>query len=168
MRKVYSRLNVLLGILVVLPVTLAVAADQRGRMAGDGSHAADMQVFHYLLEHRAKITRTVTLLPDGIDTITRSGDPAVASQLKVHVSAMAKRMAEGRPLHARDPFFAELFRHAKAVAITIQPLAEGVRVIETSADPFVAKLLQEHARIVDKFLANGMSEMHRDHPVPPR
>ena len=148
----------------------AVGAAQRGpgQMMADASRAADMQGFHYLLEHRAKITRTVTPLPNGIETVTTSADPSVVTQLTAHVAAMAKRMKEGRPIHARDPFFAELFRHGNDIAIEIVPLPDGVRVIETSRDPFTVKLLQEHARIVDRFLANGMSEMHKNHPVPPR
>jgi hypothetical protein len=43
-----------------------------------------------------------------------------------------------------------------------------VRVIETSKDAYVVKLLQAHAEVVSAFLANGMSEMMKNHPVPPR
>jgi hypothetical protein len=139
-----------------------------GRMMGEPSHAADMQAFHYLLEHRAHITRTVTHLPNGIETVTKSANPDVVAQLITHVTAMTKRLADGRPIHSRDPFFAELFRHGKDIDVEIVPLADGVRVVETSRDAFTVKLLQEHARIVDLFLANGMSEMHRDHALPPR
>jgi hypothetical protein len=149
----------------------AAAPDQprpRAQMMGDASHHADMQVFHFLLEHRAKITRAVTNLPNGIETITKSDDAEVVAKLKAHVAAMAKRVETGRPIHARDPFFAELFKHAAKIQIVIEPLSDGVRVVETSTDPYTATLVQEHARIVDLFLANGMSEMHKNHPLPPR
>lgn len=46
--------------------------------------------------------------------------------------------------------------------------AKGVRVIETSADPYVAKLLQAHADVLDAFIANGQSEMMKNHAVPAR
>jgi len=38
-------------------------------------------------------------------------------------------------------------------------------VIETSQDAYVVKLLQAHAGVVSAFLANGMSEMMKNHPV---
>jgi hypothetical protein len=46
--------------------------------------------------------------------------------------------------------------------------AGGVRVIETSKDAYVVKLLQAHAEVVSAFLANGMSEVMKNHPLPPR
>jgi hypothetical protein len=45
---------------------------------------------------------------------------------------------------------------------------DGVRVIETSDDPYVVKLLQTHAEVVSAFIANGRSEMMKNHPLPPR
>jgi hypothetical protein len=129
-------------------------------------HRGDMELFHYLLANRDKITREVTNLPNGIDTMTRSGDPEVAAKLKAHVASMLKRMEEGRPIHARDPLFAELFRNAKKVTVKYEPFAEGVHVVETSEDDYTVKLLHEHGRVVSLFIKNGMQEMHRDHPVP--
>ena len=41
-------------------------------------------------------------------------------------------------------------------------------MIETSKDAYVVKLLQAHAEVVSAFLANGMSEMMKNHPVPSR
>jgi hypothetical protein len=152
-------------------IVLAARGDaqmpMRGGM-GDPSHQADMQVFHDLLEHRAKITRTVTNLPNGIDTLTLSDDPVVAGKLRGHVASMTKRMEENRPIHLRDPFFAEMFRQAKHVTIKVEPVPTGVRVIETSDDPYTVTLLQEHARIIELFLKNGMAEMHKNHEVPRR
>jgi hypothetical protein len=46
--------------------------------------------------------------------------------------------------------------------------AGGVRVVETSKDAYVVKLLHAHAEVIGAFLANGMSEMMKNHPVPPR
>ena len=44
----------------------------------------------------------------------------------------------------------------------------GREIIETSKDAYVVKLLHAHAEVVSSFLANGMSEMMKNHPVPPR
>jgi hypothetical protein len=44
----------------------------------------------------------------------------------------------------------------------------GVRVVETSTDPYVAKLIQAHADVVTGFIRNGRSELMKNHPVPDR
>ena len=43
-----------------------------------------------------------------------------------------------------------------------------MRVIETSKDAYMVELSHAHAEAVSAFLANGMSEMMKNHPVPPR
>jgi hypothetical protein len=126
----------------------------------------DMQVFHQLLANRDKIRREVTNLANGIESVTRSTDPAVAALLKTHVPAMVNRLEDGRPVHQRDPLFAEIFRHAQQIKVTVEPLEDGVLVVETADDPYVARLIQEHAGVVNLFLERGMSEMHRDHALP--
>jgi len=137
-------------------------------MPHDDSHRSDMQVFHFLLAHRADIRRTVVNLPDGIDTLTESDVPDVAASIKGHVASMYKRVEDKRPIHQRDPLFREIFANADKIVMKLEPTAQGVRVIETSTDPYVASLLHEHARVLNLFIANGMSEMHKDHPVPSR
>jgi hypothetical protein len=131
-------------------------------------HQGDMQVFHYLLANRDKIRRTVTETPDGIVTVTESDDPEVVARLTGHVRSMLARVEDGRPIHARDPLFAELFRNAHHIKASYEPLPNGVRVTETSDDAYTVRLLKEHARVVGLFIEHGMSEMHRDHPAPPR
>jgi hypothetical protein len=59
-----------------------------------------------------------------------------------------------------NPFRRDWLPHAGNVSA---PAAE-----ETSKDAYVVKLLQAHAEVVSAFLANGMSEMMKNHPVPPR
>jgi hypothetical protein len=81
---------------------------------------------------------------------------------------MLARVSEGRPIHRRDPLFAELFRYADRIKATHEMTRDGVRVIETSEDPYVVKLLQAHAEVVSAFIANGRSEMMKNHPLPPR
>jgi high-affinity K+ transport system ATPase subunit B len=39
-------------------------------------------------------------------------------------------------------------------------------VSEASRDPYVVKLIQAHAQVVSAFIANGRSEMMKNHPVP--
>lgn len=150
----------------------ADAGEPQGRghraMQHDDSHSADMELFHALIGSRAAIRRTVTRLPDGVDTVTESDDPAVAAQIRAHVAAMSARVATGRPIHQRDPLFRALFEHAAAIDMRHEATPLGVRVVETSKDPYVAALIQAHADVVTGFIRNGMSEMMRDHQVPAR
>lgn len=137
----------------------------RGRGGGPGMDE-DHAGFHFLLQNHDRIRRDVRKLPDGVETVTESDDPAVAAGIRKHVAAMARRLKEGRPIHARDPLFAELFRHAAAIVIVEEPTEKGLRVRETSNDPYVVELIQAHAEVVNGFVERGMAEMHRDHAVP--
>ncbi len=139
-----------------------------GGAMGMGGDQADHMGFHFLLAHRHQIRRAVTQLPDGVETVTESAEPAVGDGIRTHVRAMQARLEDGRPIHARDPLFAAIFRHAHAITMRIEETPHGVRVTETSRDPWVADLIKAHAEVVSRFLANGMAEVHRDHPVPPR
>jgi hypothetical protein len=158
--------------LVVSAWTTAAAQQGQGRgmrgqmMMHDQDHHADMQLFHELLDNRERITRRITNLADGVDTVTESDDPAVAEKIRIHVVAMAARVKEGRPIHQRDPLFREIFRHADKIVMRHEPTANGIRVVETSTDPYVAKLIQAHAEVVSAFIANGHAEMMKNHPLP--
>jgi hypothetical protein len=136
----------------------------QGGVGRDGDHAD----FRFLLRHHDQIRRTVTRLPDGVETLTESDDPAVAAKIREHVAAMKLRLHERRPIHARDPLFAEIFRHAGAIVLTDEATPNGVRVRETSTVPYVAALIHAHAAVVDGFVARGHAEMHVDHPLPER
>lgn len=158
--------------LLIALITVAPSFAQGGRggrgMMGEGPNAADMQLFHQLFEHRTEIDRQVFARQDGIETITESKNPEVARLLKAHVASMLARVKDARPIHQRDPLFAELFRYADRIEASYELTAGGVRVIETSKDAYVVKLLRAHAEVIGAFLANGMPEMMKNHPLPPR
>ena len=59
---------------------------------------------------------------------------------------MLARVKHGRPIHPRDPLFAELFRYADRIDARHELTPGGVPVVETSDDLYVAKLLQAHVR----------------------
>ena len=163
------------GIVLLLATAVTAAGPQTGGgrgMAGgmmqDASHEADMRVFHELFDHRDQITRTVTRRTDGVETVTESRDAAVADLLRTHVAAMSARVKEARPIHRRDPLFRELFVNANRIDMRYVSTPQGIRVIETSADAYVVKLIQAHADVVSAFIANGRAEMMKDHPLPVR
>jgi uncharacterized protein len=158
--------------LLIALITVTPAFGQGGRggrgMMGGCPHAADMQVFHRLFEHRPEINRQVLTREDGVETVTESKNPEVTRLLQTHVASMLARVKEGRPIHRRDPLFADLFRYADRIEARHEPTAGGVRVVETSKDAYVVKLLHAHAEVVSAFLTNGRSETMKNHPVPPR
>lgn len=162
-------------LVVAAPIAAAAqpGAGPRPGMKGmqgmhDDAHMADMQGIHALFAERAKITRTVTPRADGVETLTESDDPAVARLIQQHVAAMYARVDRAQPIHQRDPLFREVFAHAAQIVMRQTATPRGVRVVETSDDPYVARLIQAHADVVSAFLANGRPEMMKNHPVPPR
>jgi uncharacterized protein len=159
--------TLLIALIAVTPVLGQGGRGGRGMM-GDAAHAADMQLFHQLFDHRTEINRQVTAREDGIETVTESKNPEVARLLQTHVASMLARVKEERPIHQRDPLFVELFKNADRIEARHELTTGGVRVIETSKDAYVVKLLQAHAEVVSAFLANGMAEMMKNHPVPSR
>ncbi len=138
----------------------------RGRMMGDSGHMQDMQWIHELLDNGAKIRRTVTRRADGVETLTESDDPGLTQTLQAHVASMAARIKESRPIHMRDPLFRAIFEHASKITLTHELTAHGIKVTETSTDPYVVILIQAHADVLNAFIKNGRAEAMTDHEVP--
>jgi hypothetical protein len=134
----------------------------------DAAFAADRDVFHFLLDHRKDIRRTVKDLGNGVETVTESDKPEVARKIREHVAAMHRRVKDGKGIHLRDPLFAEVFRHSDKIRMTVVKTDKGIRVTETSDDPYVAKLIRAHAAVVTKFIENGHDEARKNHPLPDR
>jgi hypothetical protein len=90
----------------------------------------------------------------------------VAIKIQEHVAAMHRRVKNGQGIHLRDPLFAEIFQHYDKVSMKVEKTAKGVKVTETSTDPYVAKLIQAHADVVSKFIETGHEEVRRNHALP--
>lgn len=134
----------------------------------DPTFQTDHEVFHFLLDNGDKIRRQVKNLTNGIETLTESDDPEVAAKIQEHVAAMYDRVEENRPIHMRDPLFRELFQHTDKIEMNLEDTEKGIRVVETSSDPYVAKLLKAHAEVVSLFINNGRAEAQKNHAVPSR
>ena len=137
-----------------------------GKRAGDDRHDEDHEVFQYLLRHHDKITRHVKELPNGVETLTESDVEAIAGKIKEHVEWMQYRVENTHPIRMRDPLFAELFRHTEKIKMVHEDTTNGVRVTETSDDPYVAQLIQEHAKAVTGFVQSGFAEAMKNHALP--
>ncbi len=133
---------------------------------GDTQFAVDRDVFHFLLANGNKIQRTVKNLDDGVETITESDDPEVAGKIQEHVAAMYVRVENPSPIRMRDPLFAEIFRNTEKIEMKWEDTDKGVKATETSKDPYVAKLIQEHAKVVSLFVKHGFDEAHKNHAIP--
>ena len=169
--KVQRNILVLAALFVSFGVA-AVAQPPQGRGMGrgrgmmmDDSQKADMEVFHQLFDHRTEIRRENTPLRDGVDTLTESDNPKVTELLQRHLDSMVARVHEARPIHQRDPLFREIFANSQKIRMDVKRTPKGVRVIETSDDPYVAKLIKQHADVIGLFIQNGRSEAMKDHPV---
>ncbi len=144
-----------------------------GRGMGLGPNAMagmqeDMTTLHSMFANRAKIKRTVTNLPDGAETLTESDDERIASMIRAHVPAMEDRVLANTPLPPMTfhPIFVALIKHADDYSLTYEETAKGMKVRYTSEDPYVVMLVQEHAKLVSRFIKNGMQEIHRPYTLP--
>jgi intracellular sulfur oxidation DsrE/DsrF family protein/uncharacterized protein YdcH (DUF465 family) len=137
-----------------------------GDDAHDDRHAADRNVFQFLLQNHEKINRTVKELPNGVQTLTESDVPEIAAKIKEHVEWMEYRVENTHPIRMRDPLFAELFQHTDEIKMVHEETEKGVQVVETSDDPYVATLIKAHAKVVSGFVASGFAEAMKNHPVP--
>lgn len=139
----------------------------KGR-GSDPAFAADRDLFHELLQHRADIRREVKKTDQGVATLTESDKPEIAAAIRKHVASMETRVKDKQPIHRRDPLFAEVFRHANQIKFVYEKTVKGTRVTETSDDPYVVKLIQAHAEVVSLFITNGFEKVQRNHDLPPK
>lgn len=161
------KVNVLSGVLVVSVFALTALAQGQGRGMGmSGNQPQDMKTIHALFDDHKKITRTIKNIPNGVETITESDDPKVKALIVEHSWAMKARLEKKQPIRQWDPLFAELFNHSDKIKMELTNTAKGVKVTETSADPYVVKLIQSHAAGVSEFVKEGGSIMHKEHPLP--
>jgi hypothetical protein len=137
-----------------------------GRMGMGGNQPQDMRTIHALFDNHKKISRTVKDIEKGVETITESDDPKVRALIAEHAWAMKRRLENKQPIRRWDPLFDELFKHADKIKLQIIDTAKGVKVIETSDDAWVVKLIQAHAAGVSEFVKEGPSSMHKEHRLP--
>jgi hypothetical protein len=159
-------------LLVTFLVNLQVtpAQEHSGNSPGMGpgmgqGHRQDMQTIHALFDAHRKITRTVKNTEDGVITLTESADPAVQALITAHAQAMKKRLEQRQPIRDWDPLFAALFENAAKIRMEVIPTERGVKIVETSADPAVVRLIQAHAAGVSEFVREGSAVMHKRHDL---
>ncbi|GMV25526.1 MAG: hypothetical protein AMXMBFR58_15570 [Phycisphaerae bacterium] len=128
------------------------AAVRPGQPASVGQ---DREIWRELLREHEKIVRIVRYSSKGVEAQTQSDDPAVASKIIEHAKAMQARLKSGQRVRVWDPVFAELFDRGETVTIEIEPTDRGVKIVETSEDPAVVRLLHSHAMGINEFVRHG-------------
>ena len=133
----------------------------------DAQLAEHRAAAHQLLERHKSVRRTVKDIPGGVETVTTSDDPEVADLIRSHVNQMKQRLDNGEPIHAFDPLFQEVFKRHKDIELSVEAIAGGVRVRETSDDAQVVKLIRQHAtRAVSEFAQHGPARASVPTPLP--
>lgn len=139
----------------------------RGPMGMEGMRG-DMTTLHAMFDARQKIIREVTVTANGAIATTESNDKAVAALIQEHVPAMESRVHDNNPLPPMTfhPVFKELIKHADDYTLTYEDTPKGIKVTYAAKDPFVVMLVQEHAKLVSRFIKNGMDEIHKPYTLP--
>lgn len=140
----------------------------RGPGARVGNFQADMRTIHTMFDNREKIRRSVMMLPDGAESLTESDDEKLAAMLKEHVPNMDARVLGNAPLPPMTfhPVFVSLIEHADDYTLDYEETDKGVKVAYQSDDPYVVMLVQEHAKLVSRFLSEGHDVIHAEYELP--
>jgi hypothetical protein len=137
-----------------------------GRAMGMGQGV--MEATHSLVhDYRQDIVREVEDVENGVATTTRSpDDPEAVAALQRHVGEMKGLLGDGGRIRDWDPLFSEIFDYSDEIEMVVETLPDGVRVVETSNNPEVVKLIRAHARKVSEFVARGPAAVHEATPLP--
>ncbi|MFY7950886.1 MAG: hypothetical protein ACOVT5_00135, partial [Armatimonadaceae bacterium] len=109
----------------------------QGPPPGRGPNQPDMRTIHALFADTSKVQRRVKEIPGGIEAFTESKDPKVVALLQEHVAAMKRRLESGARIRMWDPLYRVLFDHADKINMHWEATKNGVKVVETSDDPYV-------------------------------
>jgi uncharacterized protein YdcH (DUF465 family) len=135
--------------------------------AMQGARGNHHETIHALLDEHEAIQRHVEEIEGGVETTTTSEDPQVTKMIRKHVRDMKQRVESGHGMRWWDPTFAELFKHHDEIEMQIEDIEGGVRVRETSANPDVTLLIQQHAiRGVSEFVSEGRARAGKATPLP--
>lgn len=108
------------------------------------------------------ISRSVSNLQNGIVTTTEATDEILREAIVSHVSMMVTRLQEGRnpDVIIQSPTLDALFDVYDEIDTEIETTELGVKVIQTSSNPKVVGLLQQHAAEVSDMASRGMEAVH--------
>ena len=131
-------------------------------LQGENATPEESEEMRVLFRNFDTLSREVTNLPDGINTVTRSTDPAVMEALVSHVIGMINRVdqADDPKVRIQSPTLDIFFLRGDRITTTIDVADEGVVVTQTSDDPEIVEALHTHADEVSDMAARGMQAVH--------
>ncbi len=142
----------------------AAAESPAGPAAEPGTIAYDRAIWLSLIGNHEKIRRDMKELANGVEATTESDDPEIAAMIRNHAFAMQRRMHDGSRVRQWDPVFVKLFDHHEAVHLDVQATDKGVRILETSDDPEVVRVLHSHAAGVSEMVKRGGEAARNETP----
>ena len=115
-----------------------------------------------IFQKHIEIKRSVSNLPNGISTLTETKNPELRDAIISHVSMMITRLDEGKnpEVIIQSPTLDALFDVHNEIETEIELTDAGVIVKQTSTNPKVALLLQQHAAEVSDMSQRGMASVH--------
>ena len=104
---------------------------------GRDTTRAEVEEMRAMFMRHPDITRSVTNLPDGIETLTESTDPDLTAAIVGHVVKMVERMEDGRDpmVPIQSPTLQILFERGDSITTKMMPTDTGIRVTQTSSRP---------------------------------
>jgi hypothetical protein len=160
-----------ISLLLAAALLASCAAPSAGTRVSDaepGTVAYDRAVFQTLLRSHELIRREFREVDGGIESVTESDNAEVAALIQDHVAAMKVRIENGYRIRMWDPMFREIFDNADKIRMEVSNTPKGVKVREVSDDPYVARLIQAHAKVVSGFVERGGAESQLAHEPPAR
>ena len=108
------------------------------------------------------IIRVVSNLENGIVTTTEAENKTLREAIVSHVTMMVTRLQEGKnpEVIIQSPTLGSLFDFYEEIDTEIELTDKGIKVIQTSTNPKVIKLLQKHDAEVSDMSKRGMEAVH--------
>ena len=115
-----------------------------------------------LFQKHNEISRSVENIPNGIITVTETDNEELRSSIVDHVSMMVTRLQEEKnpQVIIQSPTLHEIFEYYDEIETEIELTDKGISIIQTSNNPEVVALLQQHAFEISDMVDRGMQAVH--------
>ena len=129
-----------------------------------GEDITDQEVndLKQLFQKHNEISRLVENIPNGIITVTESDNEELRSSIIDHVTMMVTRLQEEKnpQVIIQSPTLHEIFEYYDEIETEIELTEKGISLIQTSTNPEVVALLQQHASEISDMVDRGMQAVH--------
>jgi len=129
-----------------------------------GEDITDQEVadLKQLFQKHNEISRLVENIPNGIITVTESDNEKLRSSIIDHVTLMVTRLQEEKnpQVIIQSPTLHEIFKYYDEIETELELTEKGISLIQTSTNPEVVALLQQHASEISDMVDRGMEAVH--------